>query len=416
MTAGHQSAARTRDELITAAYHAATVEDFLARLGKLLWESPLRIERLFVSLQTIHPAFRARTYLWQRETSRVSVVEWPHGLRNRPGYYHSPDYHVHSTGTELRVRDLQNAGPHPCDLYGKLRGQGYADYLIVPLPFSDGAINTLSIATKRPGGFPERSLDWFRRMAAFFVIIFERYAALETRSAALETYLGRGAAREILKGRIRSGYGEEVEAAILFADLHGFTRLTSDSTPPATVRLLNTYFDCLVGPIEEHGGYVLKFIGDAILAFFPLSPEAPTPRPLEAIIAIRRRLRELNEARTTTGDVPLTHAVCAHFGRVLYGNVGSSERLDFTVIGDAVNVAARGLDAAKALAVDYVFTEPFAERFAPCGLRLLGTHSLKDVERPLSIYTFKEKGSSGSGPAAKQASNDASVGRSRTTG
>lgn len=409
MKAVHRDPERIKDELIAAAYREATVEAFLSILGDHLWSSPLAVERLFLSLQTIHPAFRGRTYLWQRDTGRVSVVEWSHGLKNRPGYYHSPDHHVHSTSTELRVGDLQSIGPHPCDLYGKLREQGFTDYLIVPLPFSDGTVNTLSIATRKAGGFPARPLDWFRRMAGLFVIIFERYAALETRSATLETYLGRGVAREVLKGRIRSGYGEEVEAAILFADLHGFTRLSSSLAPHATVRLLNTYFDCLVGPIEEHGGYVLKFIGDAILAFFPLSGDAQPPRPLDAVVAIRQRLQDLNDARASTGNVSLSHAVCVHFGRVLYGNVGSSERLDFTVIGEAVNVAARGLTAAKSLDVDYVFTQSFVTRLGKNGLVSLGKHALEDVSRPITIYKFKDEGASAPKPVAKRHSGSPSV-------
>lgn len=380
---------RIKDELVAAAQREVAVETFVPIVGNLLRSTALGVERVFLSLQTIHPAFRARTYLWQSDTGRVSVVEWPHGLKNRPGYFHSPDYHVHSTGAELRVSDLQHISKHPCDLYGKLREQGYTDYLITPLPFGDGTVNTLSIATRRAGGFPQRQLDWCRRLAGLLVIILERYAALETRSAALETYLGRGAAREVLKGQIRSGYGEEVEAAILFADLHEFTRLSSKLTPLGTVRLLNTYFDCLVGPIEEHGGYVLKFIGDAILAFFPVLPNAPAPQAVAAVVAIRRRLKELNEARASTGDVLLSQAVCVHFGRVLYGNVGSSERLDFTVIGEAVNIAARGLDAAKSLPADYVFTQPFVTRFGDDGLMSLGKHALEDVSRPIALYTFR---------------------------
>lgn len=387
---GRYSASGIKDAVIASALRAGTVEEFFIALGPLLRSSSLAVGRLFLSLQTIHPAFRARTYLRHDGDNRVNIVEWPHGLRNRPGYSHSPDCHVHSTGMELRVRDLQNVGPSRCDLYGKLRAESYTDYLIVPLPFSDGTVNTLSIATRRPGGFPAASLNWYRRVVDLLVIVFERYAVLETRSAALETYLGRGVAQEVLKGRIRSGYGEEIEAAILFADLNGFTRLSSNLTPLATVRLLNTYFDCLVGPIEEHGGYVLKFIGDAILAFFPLGPEASASRPVDAVRAIRQRLGELNEARTVAGDEPLSHAVCAHRGRVLYGNVGSSERLDFTVIGEAVNIAARGVDTAKMLGVEYVFTRPFVESFVDSELTYLGSHAMEGVTGSFAFYSFKD--------------------------
>jgi adenylate cyclase len=380
------------ESLIAAAQRAATIESFLPTLGDLLSARPLAVERVFLSVQTIHPAFRARTYHWLRQTTRAEVVEWPHGLRNRPGYYRSPDNHVHATGTEFRVKDLQHFGTHPCDLYGQLRDQGYTDYLIVPLPFSDGTVNALSIATKRAGGFPARSLDWFRRLIPLFVVVFERYAALETRGATLEAYLGRSAAREVLKGRIRSGHGEEIEAAILFADLHDFTRHAANLDPADTVRLLNEFFDCLVGPIEQNGGYVLKFIGDAVLAFFPILDQGEDPAPVKAIFSIRQRLAQLNESRESRRVPLLRQALCVHFGRALYGNIGSSERLDFTIIGEAVNIAARGVEAAKALNVEYVLTGDFAERFGYSGLVSAGRQTLRGISEPLELFTLVENG------------------------
>ncbi len=393
MDAPDQEQALLSKQLTKAAVRSHTLEEFLAAVGAMLCCPSLRVERVFLSLHTLHPAFRARTYLWQQRTRRVSMIEWPHGLKNRPGYYHSPDFHVHSTGTELRVKDLQTVDPHPCDLYGQLRAEGYTDYLIVPLAFGDGTINTLSIGTKLPSGFASQGLDRFRELTDLFVVILERYAALETMNAALDTYLGRSAAREILKGRIRSGTGEEIEAAILFADLHDFTGHAARLDALGTVRLLNAYFDCLVGPIEAHGGYVLKFIGDAVLAFFPVLPEAAEPSPMDAILSIRRRLAELNQARESAGEPPLRHALCGHFGRVLYGNVGSTERLDFTIIGEAVNLASRCVDTAKLLGVDYVFTCAFTERFRREILVPIGCHALRGVAEPVELFTLSAEAS-----------------------
>lgn len=120
-------------------------------IGRLLSAPPLRVERLFVSAQPLHPAFRARTYLWLAADDRVRVVEWPHGLKNRPGYLASPDHHVHTTHTELRVPQLHDVPASACELYGELREAGFTDYLIAPLRFGDGTVNTLSIArTSRP--------------------------------------------------------------------------------------------------------------------------------------------------------------------------------------------------------------------------------------------------------------------------
>jgi adenylate cyclase len=305
--------------LTQAALNSQQTEAFVEAAGSVLSRRPLRAARLFVSMRALHPAFRARTYLWEQDTRHVRTVEWPHGLENRPGYYDSPDHLVHRTGSELRVRHPGATGKHTCDLYGTLRAQGCTDYLIVPLRLGDGTINTLSIATREPHGFRDRDLDWFREGAPLFTVVLERHAAVEALDAVLDAYLGRSVGRQILGGQIRAGDGELIDAAILMADLHDFTQHSARLEPAATVRLLNGYFDCLVGPISEHGGHLLKFIGDAVLAFFPILPGSAAPAPLEAVRAICRRLAALNAVRTAASQPPLRHALCLHYGQVLYG-------------------------------------------------------------------------------------------------
>jgi adenylate cyclase len=179
---------------------ASSAEAFLRATGQLLSTSTLQVERFFLSIQTLHPAFRARTYLWRKRTDQVKVIEWPHGLTNRPEYYDSPDFRVHRSKTELRVQNPQNIQPPRCDPYQELKAQGYTDYLMVPLSFSEGTVNTLAIATKAPSGFAAEELDGFRALADMFTVIFERYAALETVGSALETYLGTAQAKRFSEG------------------------------------------------------------------------------------------------------------------------------------------------------------------------------------------------------------------------
>lgn len=374
--------------LTQAALKSQETEAFVRAAGHALSQSPLRVERLFVSMRALHPAFRARTYLWSHDTNRVHTIEWPHGLENRPGYYSSPDHHVHRTGSELRIRRPGEGDVHACDLYGTLRTQGYVDFLIVPLRLGDGTINTLSIATRQPHGFGDRELDWFRERIPLFSVILERHAALESLDAVLDAYLGRGVGQKILRGQIRAGDGELIDAAILMADLHDFTQHATHLDPTATVRLLNSYFDCLVGPISEHGGHVLKFIGDAVLAFFPILPDGAAPSPLEAVVAVRQRLVVLNAERMEASQKPLRHALCLHYGRVLYGNIGSSDRLDFTIIGEAVNLTARGVEAAKLLGVEYLFTGAYVERFGAADLTSLGNRTLRNVPEPIELFAL----------------------------
>ncbi len=390
MSGGRYVSANDRNtlvaELSARAVREQTTAGFLGDAGPLLFDTA-EVGRVFLSLQALHPAFRARTYLWRRGAKQVRMEEWPHGLKNRPGYYDSPDFHVHSTRTELRIADLKTIEGHRCDLYEELRGQGYTDYLMVPLFFSDGTVNTFSIATKRRDGFSSGGLARFRRATESLAVILERYTALETVASTLNTYLGRSVSREILQGHIRAGHGELIEAVILFADLHDFSGHATLLDPVGTVRLLNDYFDCLVGPIEQHDGYVLKFIGDAVLAFFPGDERGASPaNPMGAVHEIRQRLAHLNHARADKGEPPLRQGMCLHFGRVLYGNVGSSERLDFTIIGQDVNVAARGVEATKTFDADYLFTGEFVARFGNSGLVPIGARKFQGIPEPVALY------------------------------
>lgn len=382
------------DDLLVVAGLGArspTIQSFVHGLGSHLSNMPLCVERVFISLQTLHPAFRARTYLWRKRKPEIRIVEWPHGLKNRPGYYDSPDYHVHSSRAELRVRNLQDSQGHSCDLYGKLRDDGYTDYLMATLVFSEGTVNTLSIATKQPTGFSDEGLVRFRELIDLITVTSERYSALETVSITLGTYLGRGASREVMRGRIRAGYGETIQAGILFADMHDFTGHASRLGPSGTVQLLNTYFDCLVGPIEEKGDHVLKFIGDAILAYFPVVLGEPAWDPVGAISAMRRRLGEMNDIRRSKGEPPIRHGVGLHFSEVVFGNIGSSERLDFTIIGEAVNVAARCAEETRALDIDYLATGDFVVQFGTEAFVGIGERALRGFARPVTLHGLAEE-------------------------
>jgi adenylate cyclase len=386
--------------LAASAAESRTVEDFILPAAHLLADSPLKVERVFLSLQTLHPAFRARTYIWRRRTDGVEVTGWPHGLENRPGYYDSPDFHVHTTRKEFRVPEPQAIVQPGCDPYQELKAEGYTDYLMVPLLFSDGTVNTLAIATRRPNGFPAAGLDRFRALADTFVIILERYAALETVASTLRTYLGGDTSQKVLRGGIRTGHGEIIDAVVLYADLRDFTALSSKLDEVATVRLLNDYFDCVVGPIERLGGHVLKFIGDAVLAFFAVLRSGEPVRPLDAARAIQDRLARLNQTRRRRGAPGIRHGLCLHFGQVLYGNVGSSSRLDFTIIGQAVNVAARCVEISRDLGVEYLFTRDFVERFGEEGLAPVDVLDLRGIPRPIELFTFAyESNAPGTYPA-----------------
>jgi|TARA_R100000005_G_C5000267_1_gene207091 adenylate cyclase len=374
--------------LIAKANEAADISCFLADAGRFLLPKPWHVERVFISINALHPSVRGRTQLWQAGDACATVTEWPHGLENRPGYYDSPDWHVHQTKSVFRVQNLADQSDSKCDLYRNLSDQGYRDYLMAPLIFSNGSTNTLSIATRNEPGFSDEIMAAFKdKIAPTMGIILERFVANEALSAALTAYVGAGAAHEILSGRIIAGHGEIVEGAVLFADLHGFTAHSANLGPSQTVQLLNDYFSALVQPIELNGGQVLKFIGDAVLAFFPTTSSRMTVSdPKKAIDEIGLSMAGLNSKRKMLDKPILTHALCIHYGNVLYGNIGSNERLDFTIIGDIVNVASRGVELASALGEECLFTGAYVEHFGDEDLMPLGYQSLRSIENQVMMY------------------------------
>lgn len=369
------------------------VSDFVPALGRLLGRSDETVSRLFVSVQSLHPVFRARTYLWYAGWDAAEVKSWPHGLANRPGYEDSPDYHVHRSKRPFRIRLSEPIPETRCDFYGSLKREEFTDYFMVPLRFSDGTVNTLSFATRDAAGFTPALIAAFGDLVPALTAVLERLVASQIVSSTLAAYLGRSASRHVLNGSIQAGRGEILEAIILFGDLHSYTSVSATLSPAETVALLNDYFDCIVEPVEGQGGHVLKFIGDAFLAFFPLEDDAEplcAEAALKAIHDIRGRLSGLNKKRAAHGLCPLSHGVAVHFGEVVYGNVGSRDRLDFTIIGQEVNLAWRVQRATKSLGVDYLFTGAYVAAFGKTGLVPLGPLELKELGRTVDLYTLPE--------------------------
>lgn len=396
---GGCAAGRRQDGLTRAVLrlgsHCRDAGEFIGALGLLLDHRGKAACRLFASLQSLHPVFRARSYIWHAGWAAARATDWPHGLANRPGYDESPDYRVHRSKKPFRIRLSDSLLESACDLYGQLKREGFTDYLMIPLVFSDGTVNTFAFATREPSGFTVDLSDALIDLALPLTAVFERFVAAETAAATLTAYLGRGAARHVLDGTVQAGQGQLLEAVILFGDLRGYTTLSAALSPQDTVALLNEYFDCIVEAVEDRGGQVLKFIGDAFLAVFPLEERGKpicAAATTGAVEAIRHQLCELNRKRAD-GNLPrLTHGMAIHFGPVVYGNVGSSRRLDFTVIGQEVNVAARVQEATKVLGVDYLFTGEYVAAFGEADLVPLGPYELRELGRTVQLYTPKEGG------------------------
>jgi adenylate cyclase len=363
----------------------------LTRAGVPLW-------RASVGADTLHPLIVAQGHRWLAGAG----VEEEFYARARESeaeeeWQRSPWYQMITSGElQMRRRLAAGEGSNEFPLLAGLAAQGGTDYWARVIPF--GARRTIgetrglatSWTTRDAGGFGERDLALIDATLAAFALAFKATMAIDTAGVLVATYLGQDAAVRILRGEIDRGQVKTVPRVLWFSDLTGFTRI-ADTLPRAQLlELLNAYADCLVGVVHGHGGEVLKFMGDGILAVFSGDNGHACRRALDAAAAARSAIARLNRERAAAG-LPVTGFTLAlHDGEVLSGNVGSRERLDFTVIGPAVNEVSRIQAMSRSLDQPILVSASFA---AACGdqrarLVSLGRYALRGVERPQELFTL----------------------------
>lgn len=346
----------------------------VAGLAARLLEAGLPARRVSISFRTLHPEVWAQNVTWTRDGGAV-VRARPHSQQELPDYRGSPVEAIHRGAGTIRVR-LGAATPYP--QLADLAAQGMTDYVIHPIVLAGGARTFFSVVTDRAGGFTD---DELAALEALVGVLGLRVALVSSQLATrslLHVYLGANAAHRVIAGAVRRGSGEEIDAAILFCDLRGFTTL-SDTRPAAeVVALLDDYFDCVAGPVADARGEVLKFIGDAMLAVF--TGDAAAAR---AVGAVESGISLLAARRPE-----LSAGFAVHAGRVMFGNIGSRERLDFTVIGAAVNEASRVQGLCKDLGVPLLVTDAAVRELGRDDVVALGTHPLRGVREPRALFTL----------------------------
>lgn len=362
---------------------------FLAGLAAELCSRGLPLWRANVCLMTMHPEVFWRTVQWHAG-EEVEVIARPHELLRSPYYTTSPVAALRAGVPTIRVK-LQ-AGPLPFPICEDLRAKGGTDYLAHGLVFSNGEISYASWTTREPGGFDDEACTALDRLALYLARRVELESAYYATQSLLEVYLGKNAARRVLAGAFRRGEGESIEAAIWFCDLRDFTR-TSDSTPAAeVVRLLDAYFDRVSAAISAHGGEVLKFIGDAVLAIFPVGEAHDAARACRSALAAAREalaaVDALSRERVAAGHGALRVGVALHLGNVMYGNIGARDRLDFTVISSSVNEACRLEGLCKVLGTPLTLSEAFVSAVSDEPIVDLGAHELKGVKGKLRVFSL----------------------------
>lgn len=375
---------------VTEAFRIADTGTLVAEAAEQLVRSGIPLYRLAYFQRTLHPEFMGKGYFWRRGRG-IEVVNAAHSLLQDADYLDNPLPLVYDRQKTIRVR-LEQVEPQ-APILRQLKSEGATDYVALPLIFSNGHVDALSVVSDKPGGFSMTDLDRMYQLQFAFTRIVETHSLRDTAVNLLDAYVGRAAGQRILAGEVRRGDGQTIEAVIWYCDLRGFTR-ASDSLPrDAVIALLNDYFDAMGAVVTESGGEILKFMGDGMLAIFPVSsPNAraeTATRAARAAAAAADSILVLNRCRAAIDEPVVRFGLALHIGEVMFGNIGASRRLDFTVIGPAVNYAARLEKLCSLLDRRVLLSQAFAALLPPGEAMPLGEHAMKDIAEPQPVFGLK---------------------------
>ena len=365
----------------------------------------LPIARAGVIIDTLHPVHEGRAFRWHRESSgEAELIEYGPTSEGdaATNWRATPFYRLLETGESMLRRHIVPGEAPEFPQLALFADEGMTDYVALINRFArQGALGEMDCVysywfTDHPGGFTDDDIDGLVGLIPSLALAVKCISLTRIAGTLVETYLGRDPGRRVLAGRIGRGAADQISAVLWYSDLRGFTRITDNAPPTQTIALLNDYAEAVISTIHDHGGDVLKLIGDGVLAIFPYSGEA-TAACAEAVAAenaLRHRLSKLNEKRTAKG-LPTTEVYLGlHIGEVFYGNIGSRERLDFTVIGPAVNEVARIAAMCRSAERDVLFSADFAAALIASGSALpvsVGRYALRGVERPQELFTLERQ-------------------------
>jgi adenylate cyclase len=356
-------------------------------------DNGLPLERVSIVMRTLHPQIAVSGYMWRAGEKELSMFSADHQTQTRESYQRSPVRSIFEGSPGLRRRLADPECPRDFPILVDLDREGVTDYLILPIPFSDGRSYACSWSTKAPGGFTDPQADRIQAIMPTFSLVLEILATRDVSRNLMDTYLGHKTGERVLNGAIYRGVNETIEAALWISDLRRFTAMSDELAPPVLLGILNDHFERIVGAIEKHDGEVLKFIGDSVLAIFPLDHYGGAMGAAEAAVGAARdavrRLEQRNSERQEKKLHSLGYGIALHMGEVVYGNIGAPNRLDFTVIGPAVNHTARIEQLCRTMDRPILVSAAVAEATNE-PVTSLGFHALRGVREPHEIFTLPE--------------------------
>lgn len=355
----------------------------LSAAGAPLW-------RLRFSFASVHPQVAMWAYVWVRGQG-TSFERIGHGFQSTEAFIGSPAQRLMQSGAPVRYR-LTRLKPADHRLLHELAALGGVDYVLMPMRFSDASMTLFGVTTDRAEGFAKGDLRKFELLAEALSPVFEVIKLRRVAKTLLDTYVGKRTGERVLQGLVKRGDGETIHAALWFSDLREFTALTETLPADKVLAMLNAYFELVDAAVTPRGGEILRFIGDAMLIVFPVQNkdevDAACQAAVDAALDAFAGLATLNERRHRAGEPRIQFGVGLNVGEVIYGNVGAPERLDFTVMGPAVNRTARLEGLTKTLGVPLLMSAEFAAHVA-CAVRSLGAQQMRGVAVSQEVFALE---------------------------
>jgi adenylate cyclase len=379
------------DWILREAGYYQTRRELVQAIGRKFVEAGIAVYRMNVTIWSLHPQIAGVNFLWNRDSDEVSASGASYEVFEMPEYINSPLNLVTKGlgGVRQPLNTQETEFQFP--IMEELKKEGATDYVAMPLRFSDGQFHSLTLACDHENGFTIANLGLIFECVGVISKYLEVLTLRNNTTTLLDTYLGKRTGEKVLNGDIRRGKGEDIQAVILFSDLRNSTKLAEEMPRNEYLNLLNRYFETVLGPIGENGGEVLKFIGDAVLAIFQISggndkviqAENALSSAQSVINAINNTGNNVDDKDENKSERPIDIGISLHVGEVTYGNVGGENRLDFTVIGPAVNLASKLEGLCKTTGNQILLSRDFKQTVE---------RSSKDISQFVSLGEFNLAG------------------------
>jgi len=378
------------DWLIDAARRNSSFAEIIDEYAWRLVAAGMPLLGVSLHAETLHPQFLGATYLWWRDPGQTHTLMIEHEIAGRIPYSENLVRQVREGGQTLRLRMDEAGYQLDFPILRELKPRGATEFLALPIASPFGLERYMvGYAADRPGGFTEKEVADLTFLSRRLSVIADMNSQKMIVENVLRAYLGPRTGPRVLAGQIRRGGGESIAAVIWSSDLRAFTALSDRLPSERVIAILNDLFDLQARTIADHGGEVLKFIGDGLLAIFPVADPTGAARAARgALEAARETLAALAERRArapSEAEPPPKIVIALHYGTVVYGNIGAADRLDFTVIGPAVNLVSRIETIAKSLDLPLIVSDDFAAIYGE-KLPSLGRHKLRGLEQPHELF------------------------------